>query len=284
MELIHKAIIPVAGLGTRLLPVTSVLPKALLPLIGYDGRIKSVLQVILEQVIAAGIDDVALVISPGQAEMLERYLNAARSMENSTPLPHILFIEQTSPRGFGDAVLCGAGFVGREPFLVLLGDHIQIAKKGAEPCIHQVINAFERVEGAAMVGVHEVTESELSRVGVAKGELLGEGIYRCVDFVEKPGVEAAIRRLRTPGLGEGIFLGHCGIYAFSSEISDCLQEEVQNKSDSGGEVELASAQQRLLQRHPMDYYLFRIAGKAYDTGTPQGYLTTLQAMGDNRDE
>jgi UTP--glucose-1-phosphate uridylyltransferase len=239
---------------------------------------------ILEQVVAGGIDDVAVVVSPGQQQMLERYFAAAASIEGWTFPSRVLFVEQISPRGFGDAVLCGVGFVGREPFLVLLGDHIQIADEGARPCVLQVIDAFTRVGGTAMVGVHEVPASELSKIGVAKGEPLGDRVYRCVDFVEKPNVETAGRRLRTPGLREGVFLGHCGIYVFSSEIFDCLQEEVRDRNGSAGEVELAAAQQRLLRRHPMDYHLVRIAGRAYDTGTPEGYLATLQAVGNGKDE
>ena len=275
--MIHRAIIPLAGKGTRLMPVTAVLPKALFPLVGREGAITCVLEVILDQVFAAGIEEVALVVSPGQQELIDRYLDAVRQSGVGSIPDRIVFIEQAEPRGFGDAVLCGSGFVAEEPFLVLLGDHVQIQASGAKPCVRQVTEAFKREGGVAMVGVHEVPVSELAKVGVAKGEPVGDGVYRCADFVEKPDLQTANGRLRTPGLGEGIFLGHCGIYAFTPEIFECLQEESQGKGHGLGEVELAAAQQRLRRRHPRDYFLLRIAGKAYDMGTPGGYYRTLEA-------
>ena len=279
MRMLRKAIIPLAGKGTRLLPVTAVIPKALFPLVGRDGRIKCVLHVILEQVRHAGVQDVALVVSPGQAEMIEAYLDEARRGPGGAIPSRVTFIEQTDPRGFGDAVLCGAGFAGEEPFLVLLGDHIQIPTKSAKPCMTQVTEAFKKMGGVAMIGMHEVPTSELSKVGVARGEPLEGRVYRCEDFIEKPELETANGRLRTPGLEEGAFLAHCGIYAFSPEIFDCLREEAACNAHGLGEVELAGAQQRLLQRYPGNYYLLRIAGKAYDMGTPAGYMRTMAALG-----
>ena len=274
---LRKAIIPLAGKGTRLMPVTAAIPKALFPLADGAGRIKCVLHVILEHVLDAGIDQVALVVSPGQAEMLERYLDAARRMEGSSIPDRVTFIEQIHPRGFGDAVLCCAGFVGGESFVVLLGDHVQVPVKGAKPGVTQVTEAFDLRGGAAMIGMHEIPVSELSKVGVAKGEPLGGCVYRCVDFVEKPDLETATSRLETLGLGKGVFLGHCGVYAFTPEIFDCLEEETRHKSRVQGEVEMAAAQHRLLQRHPRDYYLLQIAGRACDMGTPEGYYRTVEA-------
>ena len=264
------------------MPVTAVVPKALFPLVDSAGQAKCVLHVILQHLSDAGIREVVLVVSPGQSEMVGRYLDAARGVEALTVPPRVTFIEQTRPRGFGDAVCMARSVFSDEPFAVLLGDHVHIADPGRPCCLAQVLEAFERTGGVAMVGMQAVPAAELSRVGVAKGEPLGKGTFRCVDFVEKPDVETATRRLRTRGLDEGEFLGHCGIYVFTPAIFDCLDQVALQRAS--GEVELAAAQELLLRRHPGDYYLYRIQGKAYDMGTPQGYLRTLQAVAATRDQ
>jgi UTP--glucose-1-phosphate uridylyltransferase len=274
---ISKLVIPIAGKGTRLMPVASVLPKALFPLV-EGGRIKAVLQVILDQVAQTNVRKVALVVSPGQAEIVTRYL-AAASLDGQSVMPAaITAIEQTEPLGFGDAVLRARGFVGDGPFALLLGDHIHVAEAGAEPCLAQVMAAFERTHPAAMIGVQEVGAEELAFVGVTQGLHLDGAVYRCTDFVEKPDVATARRRCRTDGLAQDRFLAHCGIYVFGAQIFDCLLEEQAAKKGGGREVELAGAQSILLARHPQQYLLCRINGRAHDMGTPAGYSRTWKAL------
>jgi UTP--glucose-1-phosphate uridylyltransferase len=280
--MVSKLVIPIAGKGTRLMPVASVLPKALFPLV-EAGRVKAVIQVILEQVARAGVREVALVVSPGQAEIVTRYL-AAVSLDRQSVMPAAVTpIEQTDPLGFGDAVLRTRDFVGDGPFSLLLGDHVHVAEAGAEPCLAQVIAAFERTRPAAMIGVQEVGAEELAFVGVTQGRHMEGAVYRCTDFVEKPDVATARRRLRTEGLAPDRFLAHCGIYVFGPQIFDCLLEEQAAKKGSGREVELAGAQSILLARYPQQYHLCRISGRAHDMGTPAGYSRTWQALGQHEE-
>ncbi|MHC4344516.1 MAG: sugar phosphate nucleotidyltransferase, partial [Planctomycetota bacterium] len=173
--------------------------------------------------------------------------------------------------GFGDAVLQGRGFVGNEPFLLLLGDHIQLAANGKPPCSVQVVQAFDAGDAEAMVGMQEVSKDELSKVGAAKGVPIAQDVYRCSCIVEKPDLATAREKLVTDGLGEDTFLGHCGIYIFSPEIFDCIAQVSATAQKRAKEVELADAQALLLKKYPERYHVFKIAGRAYDLGTPGGY-------------
>lgn len=279
-ETIHSVIVPVAGKGTRLMPETSVLPKPLFPLAGRNDRVTCVLRVILEQIHAAGIARVALIVSPGQEEMIARYLDSLEPAARRSLPAEIATIEQTTPRGFGDAVLCGRAFTEDQPFALLLGDHVHVAAAGRPCCLKQVTDAFDSVGGVAMVGVHEVGAEEVAKVGLAKGGVAEGCLYRCLDFVEKPDLATARRRLCTPGLAPDRFLGHCGIYVFSGKIFAYLERDSRDRQGTAGEVELATAQLQLLRDWPADYYLYKIEGNAYDMGTPSGYRRTLMVFAD----
>ena len=276
--MIRKAIIPVAGLGTRMRPVSTVVPKAMLPLVDAQGRVRTVAHVILAEAGGAGVDRALLVVSPDHAGMIERYFAELDATERRD-LPAVEYAVQETPGGFGRAVLCGRGFLAEDPFLLLLGDHVHVAAPGEPACAAQVVGAFEGVAAAAVVGMQPVGVDELSRVGVARGEPVDERLYRCTDFVEKPDEPTARQRLVTPGLEEGTYLAHCGIYAFGPEILACLAE-LDAEGPADGEVGLADAQAVLLQRRPGEYLLYRIAGRAYDTGTPEGYAATQAALGE----
>jgi UTP--glucose-1-phosphate uridylyltransferase len=279
-ETIGSVILPVAGKGTRLMPETSVLPKPLFPLAGCNDRVTCVLHVLLAQIHEAGIARVALIVSPGQAEMIDRYLDSLEPAARQSLPADIATIEQTVPRGFGDAVLCGRAFTQDKPFAVLLGDHVHIAATGRCCCLKQVTDAFERIGGAAMVGVYGVGIDEVAKIGVVKGGAADGGVYRCLDFVEKPDPTTARQRLSTPGLAPDRFLGHCGIYVFSPEIFTYLEQDRRDRHAAAGEIELATAQSRLLRDHPQEYHLYKIEGSAYDMGTPSGYRRTLMVFAD----
>ena len=283
--MIDKAVIPIAGAGTRLRPVTGVLPKAMFPLVDAAGRLRTVVHMILSEAVEAGAQEAALIVSPGQRELIEPYFDVVRGSGGEVSLPErIEYILQPKPEGFGEAVLRARTFVGPDApgFLLLLGDHVYLAEPGRPPCGRQVIDAFAARQGVAMVGMQPVGPEQLSLVGVAAGRGLGEGVYRCTDFVEKPDSDTARRRLVTADLGEDRFLAHCGIYVLAPEIFDCLAELARADRAAGAEVQLADAQSMLLRRHPQDYYLYRIAGRALDTGTPAGYSAAQWALHEAR--
>jgi UTP--glucose-1-phosphate uridylyltransferase len=275
--MIRTAVVPVAGLGTRLRPWTHAAAKALLPLVDPQNAIRPVVHVIAAEAASAGAQRLVLVASPGQIEPLEAYFSAVRDTDAGAELPETIRCRlQREPRGFGDAVLQAEEDAAGEPVLVMLGDHVHRAAGGAERCGAQVAGAWDRHGGAAMIGVQPVDAAELSRVGTVAGEPLGKGVYRCTDFVEKPDAATAAERLRTPGLPEGEYLAHCGLYVFDAAIFDCLRAVAE--SGPAGEVELADAQRMLLDRRAGEYRLCRIDGRAYDTGTPGNYAAAFAAM------
>lgn len=274
----QKAIVPIAGKGTRLMPVTSVVPKAMFPIVCRSQTIKCILHLILEQIISAEIEHVGIIVSRWQIDMVKQYFRSFLE-DNIGRLPvHIEYIIQPSPKGFGDAVLRSAAFVRDDPFVLLLGDHIYIEKYGKPPCTTQVIRAFNSSNAVAMIGVQQVSAGKLSKVGVASGTKIEEDIYLCRNFAEKPSLRTAQQKLVTNGLPEGNFLAHCGIYAFTAEIFDCLLQVEEAAKRSSQEVELAKAQVLLLKKYPQKYFLREIAGRAYDIGTPQGYSDAQYAF------
>jgi len=276
--MITRAIIPIAGRGTRLMPLTSVLPKALFPVVDRKRRIRTILQVLLGDMVEAGIDDVCIIVSPGQQEIVTKYLNAVRERAEAELPKQICFVEQSEPRGFGHAVLQAKAFASNEPYLLLLGDHVSMARAGQKACIKQVIQAFIEHKAKAVIGMHEVSQDVLSTVGVATGTAIGDRLFYCTDFVEKPGLTVAQERLKTLGVKDGYFLAHCGIYVFDADFFLYLEQEETAVAQTGQEVELAAAQYRYLQDNHEDYYLYHINGESYDMGNPEGYWQTYQAV------
>ncbi|HAU39303.1 MAG TPA: hypothetical protein DCX07_16535, partial [Phycisphaerales bacterium] len=165
-----------------------------------------------------------------------------------------------------------------EPLLVVLGDHIRLPASPEKTCAAQVVEAFVRHGGAAMVGMQVVGEGELRLVGAAAGEPVGPRVYRCTRLIEKPDAETARRRLITPGLSQGTYLAHAGLYAFTSEIFDCLESLAAEGRGAGGELQLSDAQSMLLARHPRDYYLLHVAGRVLDVGTADGYASAVAEL------
>ena len=276
-----KAIIPIAGQGTRMMPLTCILPKALFPLVDADGKLKTVLQILLEQVKQADVDEVAIIASPGQQNMLADYFDIVRQQKHEFLPSTICCIEQQNPLGFGDAVSQARDFIGKQPFLLLLGDHIHIQTSDKPPCIQQVKGAFRQHSVKAMIGVHPVSEQALSLVGVASGDLINSNTYRCTNFVEKLSLQQAQTCLKTKDLVANHYLGHCGIYAFDPIFFDYLDRVTGEAKRNKTEAELAHAQSLLLDDFPSSYYLHRINGTAYDTGTPNLYAQAFFAFRNN---
>jgi UTP--glucose-1-phosphate uridylyltransferase len=278
-RIIHKAVIPIAGQGTRMGPICKAVPKAMFALVDSRGRLRPIVHHICMEASAAGIDSVALVVSALNTDMLHRYFTAA-AKESSADLPvNIDFITQPAPRGLGDAILQAERFVGADPFLVLLGDHVYMSDDRARPCAAQVVDAYADHRGAAaMVGMQVVGPDVLPTVGVARGHLVKDNVYLCGEVVEKPDLATARARLVSPDLPADKFFAHSGIYLFSPDIFACLRQLDSGYRPTGEELQLTSAQEMLRQRRPKDYFLTRLAGTCLEAGTPAGYAAAQAAM------
>jgi UTP--glucose-1-phosphate uridylyltransferase len=265
------AIIPVAGKGTRLTPITRLLPKAMFPLIGPDGAVRPVAEWIVREAFDAGCDRACFICSDDQQAMLKAYFAGDPVLAGK-----IEYVTGVPPFGFGYAVWAGKEFAAGSDVLVLLGDHVHRASPGQEPPSAQVAQAFGQSKSAAVVGVQAVSADELRLVGACRGERLAGRMYRCSRIIEKPTPQQT-PEIASLDLPAGQFLAHAGIYALSNEIFDHLDELVRRRPE-GKEVGLTEAQQMLLTRHPEDYLLYHVSGETYDTGTPENYLATLNAL------
>ena len=244
-----KALIPAAGHGTRFLPVTRAVPKEMLPI-----GAKPAIQLIVEEALAAGADEVVVVISPGK-EIIRRYFEGDPDLA-----PRIRWACQPEQKGLGHAVLQAADLLAGEgePVLTLLGDALVA---GETPSAAMAELSREH-GGASVVGLEEVPLERVSRYGIVKGAPAGERAYALSDLVEKPSPEAAPSRLAIAGR-----------YLLDPAIFGLLASQAPGV---GGEIQLTDAIRRLLAVKPV--YGYRYPGRRHDIGNPAGYLETLKAF------
>ena len=271
-----KAIIPAAGLGTRFLPATRVMPKELLPVLD-----KPVIQYVVEEALEPdGVDGVCI-INSHEKPQIEAYFSVdelasrgkdalAAKVHEASSLP-VTFAYQDDPKGLGHAVLCGAEAVGDEPFFVLLGDYFVPDRK---MCVRMAdISAAHG--GASVIAVAPVPEDQVSRYGIIAGECVGchpdydaageeEGaVWKVTGLVEKPKREEAPSHL---------FI--VGRYLLTPRVMELLRTQTPG---AGGEIQLTDAMQRLLADEEM-YALVVDPDEGCDTGTPAAWAATNARM------
>ena len=197
--MVKKAVIPAAGFGTRFLPASKSQPKEMLPIVDTP-----VIQYVVEEAAASGINDILMVIGKSKRaieEHFDRNSELERELEEKnkqaelevirriSSLADVHFVWQKELKGLGDAVYCARHHVGDEPFAVLLGDTV-VTSDSPQPVTRQLIDAFNRYEGS-VVALEAVERSKVTRYGVIDGREIGNGIHQISDFVEKPSVESA---------------------------------------------------------------------------------------------
>ena len=294
MPKVRKAVIPAAGRGTRQYPASSAVPKAMFPLVDRDGLAKPVIQIICEEAIESGIEEICIVSAPGEERAYRDYFRrldasamgafrgkdwAIRESEKLEAIGRRLsFVQQGSPEGFGHAVYQAREFVGDEPFLLLLGDHVYISAI-KERCARQIIDVFERNALDAITGVHLTCESDLHLFGVIRGTPMdaGSGVYQAKLIVEKPSIPLAREKLSTPGVCAGSYLAHFGMHVFSRKIFDSLKYLIAANIRGNEEIQLTAAQEHL-RRQTENYWCLTVQGERYDTGNPSGLIETQLAL------
>jgi UTP--glucose-1-phosphate uridylyltransferase len=258
---VRKAVIPAAGMGTRFLPATKSMPKEMLPIVD-----KPVLQFVIEEAVASGIDDILIVTGRAKRAVenhfdfnpeLEAFLVSSGKTELADEIrdigsrARIHYIRQKLQLGLGDAIRLGRDHVGDQPFAVLLGDTIIDPPEGQKPGLRQLLDVFE-VRRASAVAVHQVPREWVTRYGIVDGEP-DEGnpdVLRLRQLVEKPPVD------RAPST-----LAIAGRYVFTPEIFDCIET---TGTGVGGEIQLTDAMNLLAQRQPV--YALSWQARRYDIG------------------
>lgn len=270
MKKITKAVIPAAGLGTRVLPATKAMPKEMLPIVD-----KPAIQYIVEEAVRAGITDILIISnrgkdliedhfdrmpeleqklseSPGKSEQLEEIIGISR-------LANIYFLRQKETLGLGHAVNRARSFIGDEPFAVLYGDDVII---GEDPACGQLIRAYEEF-GKGVLGVKKVAPEDISKYSSLQVDPIRDNLFNCTDMVEKP----------TPDKVLSLYsiLGRC---ILPPEIYDILDH---TQPGAGGEIQLTDAMRELAQRDGMTAVEF--TGKRYDMGNKLGILQASVEVG-----
>lgn len=270
MKKIRKAVIPAAGMGTRVLPATKSMPKEMFPIVD-----KPAIQYIVEEAVKAGIEEILIITNRGKG-IIEDHFDYSPALESALlksgktafydtvhaipNLANITYVRQKETKGLGHAVSCAKNFVGDEPFAVLFGDDVIV---GEDPAIGQLIRAYEKY-GKGVLGVKAVPESEIHKYGSLKVEPLEGNIFSCTDMVEKPQTKEAVLSLYS-------ILGRC---VLPPEIFDILEKI---EPGAGGEIQLTDAMKVLANTVGMtavDY-----TGVRYDMGNKLGVLKAQVEVG-----
>ncbi len=298
MSKVRKAVITAAGRGTRQYPASSAVQKEMFPMVDADGLTKPIIQIIGEEAIAAGVEQICIVTQPGEEaqyrqyfkrmsdETLESFKGKAWALEASEKLQEfgqrLSFVSQDSPEGYGHAVYQARDFVGDEPFLLMLGDHIYIPSNSVN-CATQLIQQYQRSPMAAMSAVQVTPAHLLHLFGTLRGAPVDDQgrCYRVEAIVEKPDEAYASECLRTPGLPPGQYLCHFGMHVFPPAIFEALDHHIREEVRENGEIQLTSAQEYMrleLLDDKGGYGACTIDGQRFDTGIPYGLMESQLAL------
>ncbi|MHB8600818.1 MAG: UTP--glucose-1-phosphate uridylyltransferase GalU [Ktedonobacteraceae bacterium] len=274
---IRKAVLPVAGLGTRVLPASKVIPKEMLPLVD-----KPTLQYIVEEAVAAGIEEIIFVTSRSKRSIedhfdvfpeLEAALERKGKRKELEELRHVqtmatyAYVRQPEPRGLGHAVLCAKELVGDEPFVVMLGDDLVAPET---PCLPRMMEIHEQY-GGTVLSLVPLPPEIIPTYGIVSAQKIGEDgedVFKVTHLVEKPALEEAPSDL-----------GVAGRYILTPDIFALLEQTPPGK---GGEIQITDAIE--MQAREGHCYGLRFTGVRYDTGNPLGLLTTSIAYALKRPE
>ena len=262
-----KAIIPAAGLGTRFLPATKEQPKEMLPVVS-----KPVIQYVVEEAVAAGVDDVLVVTGRGKRaiedhfdrsveleDLLERSGNSEklRQIRAIPELANVFYVRQGRPRGLGHAILCGAPHTANEAFYVMLGD-VLVPRNDCLPKLKAVYDKF----GASVIAVQPVEQQYVSRYGIVSGHEVEPGVWKVSDPIEKPPANESPSNL-------AIF----GRYLLTPQVMKILPHI---EAGRGGEIQLTDALRQLLRSE--DIYAVTMDCDGYDTGNVLSWLEANVAV------
>jgi len=294
MNRVRKAVIPVAGYGTRLYPASKIIKKVFFPIVDRDGMIKPLIQVIVEEAVGSGVEEVCLVVREDERQEFIRYFDEPVSPElerRLSELPwaveeskrlsalssRLSYVIQKEQEGFGHAVYCARDWVGNEPFLLLLGDHVYISNSDVR-CVQQLINVFHQL-GENICAVMRTSEDMLHLFGTVAGRQMRDysRVYQVLEMKEKPSVEYAERHLQTDSIPLGEYLCFFGQYILTPDLFEHIKYLVDNDIRERDEIQLTSALD-IARKESGVFYAYETDGQRYDTGVPISYANTVAAF------
>lgn len=273
-EKVRKAVFPLAGHGTRFLPMTKSSPKEMLPIID-----KPVVQYVVEEAVESGIRQIVMVTGRGKRAIEDHFdisyeledvlrkknkLSILQELQRISTLSEITYIRQKEALGLGHAVLCAEMVVGDEPFAVALGDEILSGPKSG---LAQLQEAFAELQ-APVIGLQRVPRSDVSHYGIVDGTPVRDGLFRVDRLVEKPPIAEAPSDYAI-----------IGRYILTPDLFEILKTQ---KPGVGGEIQLTDALNTLARQRPV--YAMEIQGDRFDTGDKMGFLKATVHFALNRED
>jgi UTP--glucose-1-phosphate uridylyltransferase len=286
----RKAVVPVAGLGTRHFPASHAVKKELFPVVGQDGIGRALFHYHLIELLAAGFEEICIIVQPGEEATIRAYLEGPgdaylRRLEKYPALreearrmadfsDRVTFAVQHEQEGYGHAVYQSRDFAAGEPVLLCLGDHL-FRGTPASP-YRELAEAAAYSGGKSVSAVNRISPSELKGYGTIAGTRKKDhpSLIDVSLIIEKPDVAVAREKLRVDGLGEEEFLGWFGMHLLAPSIYNILGEMIRDDIRDGGEFQLTRAQE--IQRQREGYLALEMTGaERFDFGLPDDYLASL---------
>jgi UTP--glucose-1-phosphate uridylyltransferase len=292
-SVVRKAVIPIAGLGTRHFPASHAVKKELFPVVGPDGIARALLHYHLLELDAAGIEEICIIIQPGEDELVRAYLrgpdsNYLKRLEKYPALLReaeqmkkfagcITFAVQRQQEGYGHAVYQTKNFAGGEFVLLGLGDHLF---RGKPVSPYRELAQMKTVSnGHSVSAVNRISAGELKGYGTIAGQRRAEN-PRLIDvslIIEKPDAATAREKLRVDGLPAETWLGWFGLHLLAPSIYEILEEMIRNNVRDHGEFQLTRAQE--IQRQREGYLALEMTtAERFDFGVPDDFIRSVQAF------
>jgi len=286
----RKALIPAAGVGTRLYPATTVTKKELFPVVDRDGLTKPVILALLEEAVESGIEQVGIIVAPEDHTVFSRLFAERYTVDRLNKLPpryrryaeylrelasRVTLLTQESQEGFGHAVYCAHEWISQEPFLLMLGDHLYESEIALR-CAQQVLEAYAR-HRTSVIGLQRTHESQIGRFGTVAGTWLQPGLLSVTEIAEKPNLDYAREHLRVEGLAPDEYLCVFGLYALSPQVFEPLGHLIEQNYREAGEFQLTTALEHL--RRDEGLLGLEVQGRRFDIGQPETYRQTVEHFG-----
>lgn len=291
--MIRKAVIPIAGLGTRHFPASHAVKKELFPVVGPDGIARALFHYHLLELDAAGIEEICIIVQPGEDEMVRHYLHgpSADYLKRLEKYPALLreaeqmrrfadcvsFAVQHQQEGYGHAVFQTRSFANGEMVLLGLGDHL-FRGKPISP-YRELAEMASVSKGKSVSAVNRITADQLKGYGTIAGRRQADN-PRLIDvslIIEKPAVAVAREKLHVNDLPSDTWLGWFGMHLLAPSIYDVLDEMIRNNVRDNGEFQLTRAQEILRQRE--GYLALEMTGaRRFDFGVPDDFVASVQAF------
>ena len=288
---VKKAVITAAARGERLYPVADTVQKAMLPIIDIDGINKPIIQIIAEEALMSGIEEICVICAPGDAEryiesfqvlqhtLLKAYKNSDWAQQQAANIKNLLdrisFVVQQEPLGFGHAVYQAKQFANNEPILLLSGDYLYVSDIAGKHCAQQLIELAIK-EDCSVSAVNPTIEHLIGKYGTLTGKniLNYNGVYEIEKIIEKPSVSQAELELQTPGLRAGYYLCFFGMSVFKPVIFDLLEAYIVKRKEN---IQLSPVLQQLSESDK--YLALEMKGTRYDTSKHLGMFEAQIALG-----